>query len=443
MKLQPGYFLQDNTLLKIVPWLVVTCLVLFPVGRTAELPLLLLAIIGIKVFACNLRTKNLQQPAVYFSLFFLCFWLSIILSTPDSYNISKSSRLIFEYLRFFLAGLAVLRYCSSSYNLQFINKACLIIVSFWILDALIQFIFGTDLFGFAEVPQRLNGVFGERKLKFGLFLSVYSTFIFLVLYEKKHLFFSCLVNLLCIMMVLLAGSRGGWIMYGVVLVGYLAYKWKNDLKMLVASMVVLLLCISTCATVLYYNSENFAKKVDISLKIFNGDQESIDQAISLRMAIWKTAVAMIKAHPINGVGARAFRYAYPDYSAKDDMFLSEDFNKSNRKIGALHSHQMQLEVLSETGWLGGILFLTAMGTLFWYWLSRSKEQRVLMLPYALGLAALFFPLNTHYALYSSSWAQVIYWFAPLFFAAGGSKIPLAAPPEGGGQRKVKNKTLAA
>jgi O-antigen/teichoic acid export membrane protein len=85
---------------------------------------------------------------------------------------------------------------------------------------------------------------------------------------------------------------------------------------------------------------------------------------------------------------------------------------------------MQLEVLSETGAIGGILFLAAMVSLFWYWRSRSEYQKLQMLPYALGLAALFFPLNTHFALYSSAWAQVIYWFVPLYFAAGAVQEPL-------------------
>jgi O-antigen ligase len=423
VKISEVYNVKDATLFKVVPWLVISCLALFPVGRLAEVPLAVLALIGVKVFFDNIKNDDWQKSTLVFSLFFLCLWIPIIISLPDSYKFSKTASLAIEYLRFFLSGLAILKYCLNSKSFKLINKYSLIIVSFWIFDALIQFFFGTDLFGYKFVPQRLNGVFGH-KLKFGLFLSVYSTFIFLILYEKKHLIFSCLLNLLCVMVLLLAGSRGGWIMYGVVLVGYLAYKWHNNLRMFAASMAVLTVCLMASGTILYNNSESFATKMDTTLKIFKGDEKSIDQAISLRLAIWKTALSMIQAHPINGVGARAFRYAYPDFAEKDDIFLGSDFGKSDRKIGAMHSHQMQLEVLSETGWLGGLLFLAAMVVLLWYWRSRSEFQRSCMLPYALGTAALFFPFNTHYALYSSSWAQVIYWFVPLYFAAGAIQNPL-------------------
>jgi O-antigen ligase len=415
--------MKDATLERIVPWLVICSLALFPVGRLAELPLAVLAVIGLKVFFDRTKNGDWEKSTLSFSLFFLCLWIPILVSITDSYKFSKTFSLSIEYLRFFLYGLAVLKYCLNINNFKLINKCCLIIVSFWIFDALIQFIFGTDLFGYAAIPQRLNGVFGY-KIKLGLFLSVYSSFVFLILYEKKHLLFGWILNFLCLIVLLLAGSRGGWIMYGVVLIGFFAYKWHNNLKMFAASVGVLLVCLMTIGTVLYYNSDNFAGKMDTTLEIFKGDEKSIDRAISSRLPIWKTAFSMICSNPINGIGARAFRYAYPEYAEDDDIFLRPDFVEKDREIGALHSHQMQLEVLSETGLFGGFLFLGAMAILVWYWRSRSEFQKSNMLPYALSLAAIFFPLNTHYALYSSAWAQVIYWFVPLYFAAGASQNPL-------------------
>jgi O-antigen ligase len=423
MKLSAKCIAGDDIRGKIVPWLVIASLALFPAGRLAEIPLALLALIGLKVFFEKISTNSWEKSTLSFTLFFLCLWLPIIISAPDSYKISKTCSLAVEYLRFFLAGLAVLKYCVNAHNFKLINTCSLLIVSFWIFDALVQYFSGTDLFGFPAVPQRLNGVFGH-KLKLGLFLSVYASFVIVLLYRKKHLFFSCIVNLLCVMVLLLAGSRGGWIMYGVVLTAFLAYKWHNNPKMFAASMGALLVCLLVAGTGLYYTSSSFTDRMNTTLQLFKGDEQSIDQAISLRLPIWKTATAMISAHPINGVGARAFRYAYPEYAKMDDIFLGPDFVEQHRTIGAMHSHQMQLEVLSETGLVGGFLFLAAMATLVWYWYAGSGIQKYSMLPYALGLAAFFFPLNTHYALYSSAWAQVVYWFVPLFFAAGAMEGPL-------------------
>lgn len=423
MKFSRESMVKDDTLAQIVPWLVIFCLALFPVGRLAELPLALLALIGLKVFFDKIKNGTWEKASLFFSLFFLCLWLPIVISAPDSYKISKTSSLAIEYVRFFFAGLTVLKYCFTSRSFKLINMFSLLIVSFWMFDALVQYFFGKDLFGYAYIPQRLNGVFGD-KIKLGLFLSVYSSFIFLVLLEKKHLLLSSILHVLCVIVLLLAGSRGGWIMYGVVLLGFLAYKWRNDLRMLAASVAVLIVSIMSIGTVLYYSSDGFATRMDTTLEIFKGDEKSIDRAISMRLPIWKTAVSMINAHPVNGVGARAFRYAYSEYAEEGDLWLTQGFVKEDKTQGAYHSHQMQLEVLSETGTVGGLLFLAAMAGLIWYWRSRSIYQKSQMLPYALGLAALFFPLNTHYALYSSAWAQVIYWFVPLYFAAGAVQEPL-------------------
>jgi O-antigen ligase len=423
MQLSKESIVKDDTLGQIVPWLVIFCLALLPVGRLAELPLALLTLIGLKVIFEKIKDGTWGRASLFFSLFFLCLWLPIVISAPDSYKISKTASLAIEYVRFFLSGLTVLKYCVTSKSFKLINTCALVIVSFWIFDALVQYFFGKDLFGYVYIPQRLNGVFGD-KIKLGLFLSVYSSFIFLVLYEKRHLLLSALLHVLCVIVLLLAGSRGGWIMYGVVLLGFFAYKWRNDLRMLAVSIGVLIVCLMSIGTALYYSSDGFAARMDKTLEIFKGDEQSIDRAISMRLPIWKTAVAMIDAHPVNGVGARAFRYAYSEYAEEGDMWLTQGFVKEDKTQGAYHSHQMQLEVLSETGAVGGFFFLAAMAGLIWYWRSRSEYQKLRMLPYALGLAALFFPLNTHYALYSSAWAQVIYWFVPLYFAAGAVQKPL-------------------
>lgn len=414
---------KDDTLAKIVPWLVIVSLALFPIGRLAEVPLALLALIGLKVFFDKIKNRPWGKASLFFSFFFLCLWIPIVISAPDSYKVSKTSSLAIEYIRFFLSGLAVLNYCLTSKSFKLINTYSMLIVSFWIFDALIQYFFGKDLFGHEYIPQRLNGIFGER-INLGLFLAAYSSFLFAVLYKKKYLLPTVVLNILCVIVLLLAGSRGGWIMYGVVLLGFLAYTWRNDLRMLAVSIAVLIACLMSISTVLYYTSDGFAARMDKTLEIFKGDEKSIDKAISMRLPIWKTALAMIDAHPVNGVGGRAFRYAYSDYAEEEDIWLQVGFEKEDKTKGAYHSHQMQLEVLSETGAIGGVLFLAAMVSLFWYWRSRSEYQRLQMLPYALGLAALFFPLNTHFAIYSSAWAQVIYWFIPLYFAAGALQEPL-------------------
>lgn len=410
------YIARYDNIVSAVPWLIIFSLALLPIGRLAEIPLCILAIIGIGVASEKIKNGAWGNASLLFSLFFICFWIPIVISVSDSFNLSKSLSLSVEYLRFFLSGIAVVECCASSFNIKLITRYSALIVTSWILFGVVYFLFGKFLSAALSMPHWLNDVFSQR---FGLSMitSVCSVFVLLITFEKRYLFIGLLLNVLCVIVLLLGGSRGAWIMYCVAVIYFLYNKLYADLKKFATVLIALIGCIVVVGICLNYSSARFASRISQTVEIFKGDEKSVDIAISKRVPIWKTAVSMISAHPVNGVGARAFRYAYPTYAEEKDTWVVAD-GDSKRKIGADHSHQMQLEVLSETGIVGGIFFLSAIMILFRYWRSRTETQKGYMLPYVIGMAAIFFPLNTHPALYSSSWAQVIYWFVTLFFAAG-------------------------
>ena len=78
----------------------------------------------------------------------------------------------------------------------------------------------------------------------------------------------------------------------------------------------------------------------------------VDAALSGRSRIWSAALCMVREHPVNGVGARGFRDAFP---ACDPQPGSA--GGLGRRAPALHAHQIVLEVLSETGVIGLLLWL--------------------------------------------------------------------------------------
>jgi hypothetical protein len=51
-----------------------------------------------------------------------------------------------------------------------------------------------------------------------------------------------------------------------------------------------------------------------------------------------------------------------------------------------------------------------------------------MLPYALCLLAAYFPFNTHMAIYSSFWSQIVWWLIALYCAAYGAGQTAESPP---------------
>jgi O-antigen ligase len=176
---------------------------------------------------------------------------------------------------------------------------------------------------------------------------------------------------------------------------------------------------------LYQLDDKFKGRVDRTLALAHESRTQQDFALAGRLPIWQTAVDMSLAHPLNGVGVRGFRFAYPGYAQANDPWLAKD-DKGN-VVGANHPHQVLLELSCETGLLGLFLVSFAAFTLIRaYWrapLANQENARA----YAWCLLALLFPLNTHAAFFSSFWALVLWWLVALMSASLNSQEPLEKP----------------
>ncbi len=49
-----------------------------------------------------------------------------------------------------------------------------------------------------------------------------------------------------------------------------------------------------------------------------------------------------------------------------------------------------------------------------------------LLPYALCLLVAFFPVNSHMAIYSSFWSQIVWWLIALYCASYGAAMATGA-----------------
>ena len=82
-----------------------------------------------------------------------------------------------------------------------------------------------------------------------------------------------------------------------------------------------------------------------------------------------------------------------------------------------HSHQLLLEIASETGLLGLLGLLLAA---WWLgragWRSLRDGERWLLAP-GLCLLGATFPFNSHMAVYSAFWSQVLWWLVAVSCAA--------------------------
>lgn len=396
-------------------WLVFAALALVPISRTVELPLMVMAVLGARRLWREGSTLFTDRRVLLLTGVFLAYWFPILISAFDAVHPEKTWVVVAAMPRYWLAGLFVLGALASEISHTRLWRLSAWLIAFWTVDALIQAVVGYNLLGYpypTEPIDRLNGIFGPNNFKLGPVLALFSPL--LIEHARRHwprwLGFSALLGLAIV--VLLTTTRSGWVILGVVLVSYIAvYSTRRPTRALVAlgGAALLFGCVSTAA---YHFSDNFHDSVNRTVGVFEGSRQATDRALSLRLPIWETSVAMGADNWFNGVGARSYRYAYPAYAAPTDPWVRED-----EGIGASHAHHLALEMWSETGVVGLAGFAVLVVLIMRAWRRAPPDRRTVMLPYTIALFAAVFPLNSHYAMYSTVWSIILWWLVMGFCAA--------------------------
>lgn len=385
-------------------------LVLLPVGRTAEAALLVVAIAGF-VSAWRARgDRAAWRAASSVVLVFLAYWLPALLSAFDAQEPGKSWSTVAGTLRFAPFALAAVLALRDAPTWQArVARAAGAIVVLWAIDALVQATTGVGLGGKLRVD-RVSGVFGDDNLKLGPTLAVLAPFAFAL--ARRWGRASLLATwLLVATAVLLAGARAGWVMFAIVTLA-LAWREAGNARRFAAWCAAGVAAFALLGAAAYHWSGRFEVRVARTLEAARGDSAAIDFALAGRLPIWRTAWAMAADHPVNGVGVRGFRYAYPKYAAPGDPWLQPDSG-----TGALHAHQLVLELLAETGVIGLLAWIAAAIRLVRLHRRARGDARALAWAPGVALVAMTFPVNTHFAFYSAFWGLVLWWLLALHAAA--------------------------
>lgn len=394
-------------------WIVLGVLVLLPLGRASEAPLIIGAIAGL-ILAWRERARLRTDIGVRLAvILFACYWLAAFISAPGAVAPGKSWFTVVTLLRFLPFALFACLALRKAAWWPLLVDACAAIVVLWLLDAWVQILTGWSLAG-AETADRLSGIFGAGNLKLGPVLAVLSPFVFVAARRRWGWRGLAVAFAFQLMPILFAGSRAAWIMYTLVALAFVWMQTRAPLRFIAWSLA------AACAVVLgiavaWQHSGRFDVRFDRTLLALQGSEQALDTASAGRLRIWHTALAMSVAHPVAGVGVRGFRYAYPQFAQPDDAFVDAQTDE-----GAYHAHQIVLEVLSETGGVGLLLWLVGAAFAIRAWRRASASARECALAPALALAAMTFPLNTHLAFYSAWWGLLFWWLLALYCAALGA-----------------------
>lgn len=393
-----------------VAYLIIAAFVLLPFGRTIEIPLGILALIGI--YQCVRGQVDFRAPAIKLLLMlYAAIVIPMVLSLPDAIAFKRSLTTTIGSVRYLFAGIILLNFVNHPRAGQLIERVLMagaIVVTFWAADALLQTMTGSNILGYEVTRGYINGVFGEDdNLKLPLAMVLF--YPFALVWTQRHLSMwqSALIILLILLALLFTGKRVALLAVAVQTALLAMFYLRAKAWSLPAIMAGLCLALLVAGSA-YLSSDWVKERTDnVAIALTNPSYDTINTALSLRLPIWEAAVKIGSDHWLNGVGPRGFRYIYADYAPTNNLFANT-IESDLLASGVSHPHQILLEIGTETGVIG-LLGLCALYLLLWQiWCKTAFPQRAQALPFIISALGILFPLNSQGAFYSSWCAQLMW-----------------------------------
>jgi len=374
-------------------------------------PLTIMAIIGFYRVIVSPKSIWNDQALKYFIFLFLCLWIPMLLAFLDAVNPSRSVQTVFPYLRFLFAGIFIIHELSKNDEFfKVLIYGVFFIVTFWCIDASIQFFIGYNLLGFPYNAGDITGMFYPRNTISHVCAILSPICFYVVSRHSSRNKWAWLSIIPLFFVVLISGRRAAWVMlalcsFGFIIFLYLSSANKNKTLRLVMIISCVIGIILT-STIMF--NQPTKDRFKTTLGLFSFDYESINAATAARLTIWQTAYSIFREHPINGIGPRGFRFIYHQYAEADDRFIK-------RGLPPTQPHLMLLEILAETGIIGLVGFLS-----LFYFLIKSRRkiknisyEFVFLIPVLVSL----FPFNSHMAFYGSIWSSMIWLLMAIYFSS--------------------------
>jgi len=399
---------------------------LLPFGRSAELGVFLCLVGTVLLLVREPRAVRHHPGARLFLWLFAAYAGAALVSAVGAVAPAKTWLTVAGILRFAPLGVYTCFAMRRPGKVRALYLATAVVVAVWVVDAWVQALTGYGLAGTSNV-ERLSGIFGAANLKLGPALSALAPFLLWGARERWGRRGLVIAFLLALGPVLLSGSRASWLCYGLVALGFLWNEAKT-LRRFALACAAAGVTLALVALLAWQVSPRFRDRVSHTLPALSGTSAGVDAALTGRLDIWTTSLRIFAAHPVNGVGVRGFRYAYPASAHPGDHFLTVE--KCADGEGACHAHQVVLEVATETGIVGLLAWLAAVVLAVRTWWRAGVEARYRAFPATLSLVVILFPLNTHMAFYSAWWGLLAAWLVSVWCAALFADLPDGEPRDG-------------
>jgi O-antigen ligase len=385
-----------------------------PFGKGFEVPLALMAIGGIVLLAKEgraiLHSFNMRWALIAFA----AIWIPIITALPDAVALEPTASTALAFLRFPFAILFTIYALAQTEHRNKLYTAIFAMFTLVIVDGLMQAAFGKNLLGSPMLAERITGLF-YPKLTFGLWIAPFGAIYFEKVRQlaksSRYGWTFWLLLAPYTAAVLLSGSRASWGIYAASMIGFAVYMYYTNPHRNMKKYLVIIATLVLPLSFGLYQFPPFKQKVEATAGLFSGDYDKTNAATSIRLPIWTVALKMSRDHLINGVGPRGFRYAYPSYAEKGDIFL-----QTNPHMGPNHPHEIFLEVLVETGIIGVIAYFIFLGLITKLTWQAIRQHNYHAAPFGIAVLAATMPINAGIAFYASILSAMTWWMLAIFFA---------------------------
>ena len=333
---------------------------------------------------------------------FIVFWLYLILLSMFSIDFQNSFRASFFLIRFLLFALCIKYLAFNHFSYKKVFNVWFFILIFVCLDVWIQYFFGKDLFGYEDHGHRFAGLFGDELVAGAFLWKISAPIIGLIFYEKvfknsKKYDYIILTFLIIPLTVLITGERASFLMFlfsALLSILFLSYFIKK-FKFLMSTFLIIFLLSFSAISMTDSVKNRYADFLDI-LKNFNNSSYGV---------LFISGIEVWKKNKLTGVGLKNF-------SIVCDMEVSS-IDKPHHPCST-HPHNLYIQIISETGLIGLVLFFSFFVAFFaqhlkiFYRLKKNSDQSFLFISCTCFLFSFLWPLTTSGSFYSS-WNGFFYW----------------------------------
>ena len=319
------------------------------IGQAVSLTNILL--ISIFLTIQIIRVKNLNffksKPLILLLIIYVYLLFNILISIDYSYSFFRN----FGFLRHVFIFVAINFLFFNYKDQNSIFKIWSLVIFLVIADSYIEYFFGKNILGYGQdiYADRIVSFFKDEPVVAGYlngFFFLVLGFLFNIRRSDSNIFIKCFfLTILFFICVIITGERSNMIkaLSGLSIFFLLYNKFNIRFRIITfLSLIVLVVIMISNSDYLKY------RYLDAIINpILNSDKRESFLKENIYVKHYKSGYAVFKNYPLFGVGNKNYR-----------LETRNKVNKEKNYLPDTHPHQVYLELLSEHGLVGTVIFLS-------------------------------------------------------------------------------------